>query len=163
MTNKLILLSACLSSFLVACDHQDEKIVTTTTQQNTSLFPKGERVTNNNFTGNTWLKSLVEADSLNPISVGNVTFEPGSRTKWHSHPSGQIILATDGTGYYQEKGKKIKILRKGDVIKCQPNIIHWHGASPDEQFAQVTITSRKPAPPVWLQPVTNAEYLGAKE
>jgi len=77
--------------------------------------------TNANFTGTAYLQMLVAADSLNTTSVGNVTLEAGARTKWHSHPAGQILLVTNGTGYYQEKGQPKKILYKGDVIKCPPN------------------------------------------
>jgi aryl-alcohol dehydrogenase-like predicted oxidoreductase len=65
---------------------------------------------------------LMNADSLNSISVGNVTFEPGARSKWHLHPAGQILLVTGGVGYYQEKGSPKKILHKGDVVKCPPNV-----------------------------------------
>src|SRR5690242_9707127 len=68
------------------------------------IFAKGEKITNNNFTGNAWLQPMITADSLNFTQVGNVTFEPGARTKWHLHPGGQILLITGGTGYYQEKG-----------------------------------------------------------
>jgi quercetin dioxygenase-like cupin family protein len=92
--------------------------------------------------------------------VGNVTFEPGSRSKWHSHPAGQILLAIDGVGYYQEEGQPKKILRKGDAVKCPPNIPHWHGASPDQMFIQVAITSSQNGGTVWMQPVTDEEYNG---
>lgn len=127
-------------------------------EQKTTIFPKGEKITNNNFTGTAYLQPLVAADSLNSISVGNVTFEPGARSKWHLHPAGQILLVTDGVGYYQEKGQPKKILRKGDVIKCAPNIAHWHGASADTAFIQVAITGREKGETVWLEAVTDEEY-----
>lgn len=127
-------------------------------QQNALVFPQGEKITNGNFTGTVYLKTLIEADSLNSISVGNVTFEPGARSKWHMHPAGQILLAIDGVGYYQEKGKPKKILRKGDVVKCPPNIPHWHGASADAAFVQVAITGREKGKTVWLDDVTEEEY-----
>lgn len=127
-------------------------------QQNTIIFPQGEKITNQNFTGTAYLQMLIEADSLNTTSVGNVTFEPGARTKWHSHPAGQIILATDGVGYYQEKGKPKEILKKGDVKKCPPNIEHWHGASTENSFVQVAITDTRNGAPVWLNAVTEEEY-----
>lgn len=124
-----------------------------------TIFAKGNKITNNNFTGTAYLQMLTEADSLNPTSVGNVTFEPGARTNWHSHPAGQIILALDGTGYYQEEGSDKRIIHKGDVIKCPPNVPHWHGAGPDEEFVQVAITGRENGPTKWLQPVTEEEYM----
>ncbi|MDO9372773.1 MAG: cupin domain-containing protein [Bacteroidota bacterium] len=98
------------------------------------------------------------ADSLNPVTVGNVTFEPGARTKWHLHPGGQILLAIDGVGYYHEKGQPKKILRKGDAIKCPPNILHWHGASPDTAFVQVAIGNNEKGAVRWLEEVTDAVY-----
>lgn len=127
-------------------------------QLSNTIFPKGERITNNNFTGTTWLEPLVANDSIYNIQVGNVTFEPGARTKWHLHPGGQILLATGGTGYYQEKGSPKKILRKGDVVKCPPNIPHWHGASPGDEFIQIAITNTQKGLTVWLEPVTAEEY-----
>ncbi|MNQ29668.1 Cupin domain protein [compost metagenome] len=142
-----------------SCTAQNKVSLSTKTEsQKSTLFPKGEKITNANFTGTAYLQMLIAADSLNPTSVGNVTFEPGARTKWHLHPGGQILLATDGVGYYQEKGQPKKILRKGDVIKCPPNIQHWHGASIDTHFVQVAITNTKNGVPVWLEAVTDDEY-----
>lgn len=123
------------------------------------LFPTGERITNTNFTGRAYLQPLVAADSLHQTSVGNVTFEPGARTNWHYHPGGQILLVIDGIGFYQEKGSAKKILRKGDVVKCPPNVLHWHGASKDEPFVQLAITNMYMGPVVWMHPVTIEEYL----
>lgn len=131
----------------------------TVKQQPALVFPQGEKVTNDNFTGTVYLHALIEGDSINQNSVGNVTFEPGARSKWHSHPAGQILLATDGVGYYQEKGQPKVTLRKGDVIKCPPNIPHWHGASPDTAFVQVAITGREKGPTVWLEAVSDLDYL----
>lgn len=145
--------------FVFACKAQNKSTLSTKMEsQKSILFPKGEKITNSNFTGTAYLQILITADSLNPTSVGNVTFEPGARTKWHLHPGGQILLATDGVGYYQEKGQPKKILRKGDVIKCPPNIPHWHGASADAYFVQVAITNTQNGVPVWLEPVTDEQY-----
>ena len=142
--------------FFAACSNNQK--TENTPQENALVFPKGEKITNNNFMGTANLHLLMKADSLNAISVGNVTFEPGARSNWHLHPEGQILLVIDGVGYYQEKGQSKKILRKGDVIKCPPNVPHWHGASPDSEFIQVAITGRENGPTVWLGPVTDEEY-----
>jgi len=141
----------------MACN-SDQKIEDAK-QQSVLVFPKGEKVTNDNFTGTVYVHPLIEGDSINQNSVGNVTFGPGARSKWHSHPAGQILLATDGVGYYQEKGQPKKILRKGDVIKCPPNIPHWHGASSDTAFVQVAVTGREKGPTVWLEAVSDSVYL----
>lgn len=125
-----------------------------------TIFPKGEKITNGNFTGNAWLQQLVLPDSSNQAMVGNVSFEPNARTNWHLHPGGQILLVLDGTGYYQEKGSLKRVLRKGDVVKCPPNVPHWHGAVPNDSFIQLAITASQNGPTIWLQPVTDLEYNG---
>lgn len=122
------------------------------------IFPRGEKITNSNFAGTAYLKTLVEADSMNSIAVGNVTFEAGARTKWHLHPGGQILLVMGGVGFYQEKGQDKRTLRKGDVIRCPPNVPHWHGASTDSTFIQVAITNNQNGPTIWLHEVTDKEY-----
>lgn len=145
---------------LTSCANQEKpEALAQITEQ---IFPKGEKVTNDNFTGTVYLHTMVASDSLNTNSVGNVTFEPGARSKWHSHPAGQILLATGGVGYYQEKGKPKMILRKGDVVKCPPNVAHWHGASADTAFVQVAITGREKGPTVWLEAVSDRDYLAAQ-
>jgi len=121
-------------------------------------FPRGEKITNNNFIGNAWLYQMIMPDSLNQTKVGSVTFEPGARTNWHLHPGGQILLITGGTGYYQEKGSPKRIIKKGDVVKCPAKLPHWHGASKDDMLIQIAITNTHKGPPVWLQPVTDEEY-----
>ena len=130
-----------------------------TTDNQSSIFPKGEKAPANYFTGTVWVKILVPADDTFNTLIGNVTFEPGARNNWHRHPGGQILIVTDGTGYYQEKGKPIQLLRKGDVVKILPNIDHWHGASPDSEFTHIAINSNTQKGVVeWLQGVTNEEY-----
>lgn len=124
-----------------------------------SIFPSGQKITNNNFKGTAYLYVLVEADSINPIAVGNVSFEPGARTRWHYHPAGQILMAIEGIGYYQEKGLPKRILQKGDIVSCPPNIPHWHGASKDQPFIQVALTNNQKGATVWLEHVTEEEYL----
>ena len=155
---KTILIVSALAVTIVifSCNNRKEKQAG---QANAGIiFPTGKKVTNDNFTGTVYLQGLVEGDSLNPNSVGNVTFQPGARSKWHQHPAGQILLATAGVGYYQEKGKPKVILHKGDVIKCPPNVSHWHGASADTAFVQVAITGREKGPTVWQEAVSDGVY-----
>lgn len=148
---------ACLAIALSSCTGKNEQL--TDGPEMKSLFPKGNKITNDNFTGTAYLHLMIAADSTNKNTVGNVTFEPGARTKWHSHPAGQILLATAGVGYYQEKGQAKKIVRKGDVIKCPHNLPHWHGASVDTAFVHVAISSNENGNAVWLHPVSDEEYL----
>ncbi len=127
------------------------------------LFPAGEKAPANNFTGTVWVNSLVANDSVFNCVIGNVTFEPGARSNWHYHPAGQILLITEGTGYYQEKGKPIRLIHKGDVIKCVPNVEHWHGASPGSMMTHIAINpNTKKGIVIWMQKVSDKEYKNLK-
>jgi quercetin dioxygenase-like cupin family protein len=126
--------------------------------QNT-VFPKGDNASPDYFTGTVWVKNLVPADDTFNTLIGNVVFEPGARNNWHTHPGGQILIAIEGTGYYQEKGKPIQLLRKGDVVKILPDVVHWHGASPDSEFIHIAINTNTHKGIVeWLKRVTDEEY-----
>ena len=126
-----------------------------------SIFPVGEP---NNayaryFDGQSWLNML----SLEQVSIGNVSFEPGCRNHWHIHHAkkggGQILLVTAGRGYYQEWGKPARELHPGDVVNIPPEVKHWHGAAPDSAFQHLAIevpgeeTSNE-----WCEAVEKAEY-----
>ena len=129
-----------------------------------ALFPKGALGPAENFTGNAWNTPLVANDSTYNTVIGNVYFEPGARSNWHAHPSGQILIITDGVGYYQEKGQIRRTMKKGDVIKCPPNVMHWHGASRDTGMQQLYILPKTEKGIVtWLQKVTDEEYNNSNE
>jgi quercetin dioxygenase-like cupin family protein len=124
-----------------------------------AIFPKGDLVPAENFTGKAWALGLVANDTTYNTLVGNVYFEPGARSNWHIHPSGQILIITDGVGYHQIKGLPRQTIRKGDVVKCPPNVMHWHGASPDTGMQQLYILPKTEKGIVtWLQKVTDEEY-----
>jgi quercetin dioxygenase-like cupin family protein len=124
-----------------------------------AIFPKGELGPSENFTGKAWNIGLVATDTVYNTVVGNVYFEPGARSNWHNHPAGQILVITDGVGYHQIKGQKKQTIRKGDIVKCPPNVEHWHGASRDAGLQQLYILPNTEKGIVnWLQPVTDAEY-----
>ena len=130
-----------------------------TTENQNTIFPKGERAPVDYFTGTVWLKMLVPNDPNLNCQIGNVIFEPGARNNWHTHPGGQILIATDGIGYYQEKGKPIQLLRKGDVVNILPDVVHWHGASTDSEFTHIAINpNTQKGIVVWLERVTDEEY-----
>jgi quercetin dioxygenase-like cupin family protein len=127
------------------------------------IFPKGEKITNDYFIGATWLEMLVANDSIFNCPIGNVTFEPGARNNWHKHPGGQILLVTGGKGYYQEEGKSVQVIKKGDVVKIHPDVKHWHGATPDSWLAHIAIsTNAQKGDAEWLEPVTDEEYNNLK-
>ena len=132
--------------------------MSSTENQNT-LFPKGERAPADYFTGTVWVKMLVPNDPVINCQIGNVVFEPGARNNWHTHPGGQILIVTDGVGYYQEKGKPVQLIRKGEVVNIPPGIVHWHGASPDHEFTHIAINpNTQKGIVVWLERVSDEEY-----
>lgn len=130
--------------------------------QDAPVFPKGEISKTDNHTGTVWLAELNTPDSIFNFSLAQATFAPGAKLDWHIHPAGQYLLITNGTGYYQEQGKPIQIVHKGDIIKCLPGIAHWHGASPDSSFTYIGTTPTSKGKTIWLKRVTDAEYKSAK-
>jgi len=131
----------------------------TETRNAGGIFPMGEKAPAETFTGTVYVQPLAPKTENNNFSVASVTFDPGARAFWHSHPAGQTILVTEGKGLYQEKGKTIRALNKGDVVLCEPDIEHWHGASPETAMTHIVITNYKGDTQVnWLRPVTDEEY-----
>jgi quercetin dioxygenase-like cupin family protein len=162
-SNFKMTLPLIICSVAMACNNQKIETMKNTNQELEGIFPKGEVGSKDYFTGNAYPTSLVDSDSVFNTMVGNVYFEPGARTKWHSHPAGQILIITDGIGYHQIEGKPIEIIKKGDVVKCPPNIRHWHGASPDVGLQQLYIIPNNEKGIVnWNEAVTNEQYLNKK-
>lgn len=109
--------------------------------------------------GTVFLQMLAPKTENNNFSIGSVTFEPNARSNWHTHPAGQTLIVINGTGLYQEKGKPIRRINKGETILCDPDIEHWHGASPTSQMTHIAINNFKGDSNVnWLKPVTDEEY-----
>jgi len=130
-----------------------------TMENQNEIFPKGEKVSNDYFIGTAWLNIIVPQDETGTYSIGNVVFEPGCRNNWHKHPAGQILLVTDGKGYYQEKGKPARLLSKGDSVIIPSHVEHWHGAAHDSRFTHIVVTNNSKKGAVeWLEPVTDEEY-----
>jgi len=129
-----------------------------------SIFPRGEKVaSSNNFNGVVWLNRFTYPDDSLDCIVSLVTFQPGVRTNWHIHQGGQILFVTQGIGFYQEKGKPGRVIRKGDIIKCSPGVQHWHGASPGSEFAHLVVApDMEKGEVTWLQKVTDEEYRAVK-
>lgn len=124
-----------------------------------AIFPKGEKAPSQNFTGTVWVKGLVPRSANNNYAIGSVTFEPGARSNWHTHPAGQILLIIEGKGLYQEKGKPVRTISKGEIIVCDADIEHWHGALPESLMSHLAVTNYKgDVGVVWLKPVADSEY-----
>jgi len=160
-TQKIKILTTAAIAFLallaIGCKGQASN------NETKAIFPKSEPAPAENFTGKAWTVGLVANDTVYNTVVGNVYFEPGARSNWHIHPAGQILIITDGVGYYQEKGQPRKTIKKGDVVKCPPNVMHWHGASPDSGLQQLYIIPNTEKGIVqWMQPVSDEEYNNSK-
>lgn len=150
------------SVILLSCNQSKENMESGKNELN-AIFPMGEKGSEEWFIGNAYPTSLVIADSIYTTLAGNVYFEPGARSHWHTHPSGQILIITDGVGYYQIEGQPIDIMKKGDVVKFPPNVRHWHGASPDVGVQQLYIIPNTEKGIVeWMEPVTDEVYNNTK-
>lgn len=125
-----------------------------------TVFPRGtRRADSDNFTGAVWVDMVVTDAETYDTRAGNVTFEPGSRTNWHSHPGGQLLFVTGGSGYNQLRGESVQLIRKGDVVKIPPGVEHWHGALPDSELTHMAVATNDSAgETVWLEPVSDEEY-----
>ena len=108
------------------------------------------------FTGECYLNML----TTEGVSIGNVTFAPGTINNWHiHHKGGQILLVTAGRGYYQQWGQAPQELLPGDVVNIPPEVKHWHGAAPDSWFAHLAVeVPAKGGSSEWLEPVDQEEY-----
>lgn len=125
-----------------------------------SIFPKGEKAPNVHHTGDVWLTHVSNGDETFDYNVAHAAFAPGAKLDWHLHPKGQQLLITEGKGYYQERGKPVQLVQKGDVIKCLPGVEHWHAATPDSDFAYLAITGNEPTK--WLEKLTDEVYNSIK-
>ena len=161
--NKLIVITL-IGLATASCNANDEnKSNMKNDKELNAIFPKGEKGSEDLFTGNAYNIGLVQADSVFTTAVGNVYFELGARSNWHSHPAGQILVITDGLGYHQIEGQPIEIIKKGDVVKCPPNVRHWHGASADVGLQQLYIVPNTEKGIVdWKEAVTDEVYKSVK-
>lgn len=149
---------------IVGCNNKNPEQIKTENKELNAIFPKGEKGPEANFTGNAYNIGLVDVDSVFTTAVGNVYFEPGARSNWHSHPAGQILIITDGVGYHQIEGQPIDTIKKGDVVKCPPNVRHWHGASNNIGLQQLYIVPNTEKGIVnWQEAVTDEVYPNKKQ
>jgi quercetin dioxygenase-like cupin family protein len=113
------------------------------------------------FTGAVRIDSLMNAFDPARVQGANVTFEPGARTAWHTHPLGQTLLVTAGVGRVQRWGGPIEEIRPGDVVWFAPGEKHWHGASPANAMTHIAIQEVENGKVVdWLEKVSDEQYGG---
>ncbi|MEY2483208.1 MAG: hypothetical protein QOK24_1736 [Verrucomicrobiota bacterium] len=111
------------------------------------------------FTGTVRIDPLFDAKAPARTSSASVTFEPGARTAWHTHPLGQTLIVTAGCGRAQREGGSIEEIRPGDVVSFAPNEKHWHGAAPTTAVTHIAIQEALDGKVVdWMEHVTDGEY-----
>lgn len=111
------------------------------------------------FTGAVRVQSLFDAKDQTRSTGGQVTFQPGARSAWHTHPLGQILIVTDGVGWFQQWGGPIRVMRKGDVIWIPAGAKHWHGATPASSVTHIAIQENLDGRNVdWLEKVSDEQY-----
>jgi quercetin dioxygenase-like cupin family protein len=115
------------------------------------------------FTGNVRIDPLFEAPKPARARGASVTFEPGARTAWHTHPLGQTLIVTSGVGWAQQEGGPVEEIRLADVVWFGPNEKHWHGATPTTAMTHIAIQESLDGQVVeWLEHVGDEEYLSGE-
>jgi len=113
-----------------------------------------------NFTGSVVVDPLYQNNEHTSNTGGLVTFEPGARSNWHTHPAGQVLIVTSGTGWVQDEGGEKRLMRPGDVIWAPPGVKHWHGATATNGVSHIAITNMRDGRNVeWLERVADEVYL----
>lgn len=111
------------------------------------------------FTGEVRIDPLFQKEEVTKGAGALVTFVPGARTAWHTHPVGQTIIIQSGLGWVQKEGGLIEVVKPGDVVYFEPNEKHWHGASPNKSMSHIAIQEEQGGEVViWMEHVTDEEY-----
>lgn len=111
------------------------------------------------FTGTVLQDSLATPAAPSRTSATLVTFTPGARTNWHTHKTRQVLVATQGTGMVQVRGRPPQLLRAGDVAEVPPGLVHWHGSIAGHLFAHISfVETDGPDNTSWMEPVAEEEY-----
>jgi quercetin dioxygenase-like cupin family protein len=131
--------------------------------ESTQISPNGSRPSAKGaaqyFTGAVIVDPLYAANDSTTSTGGLVTFEPGARSAWHTHPGGQHLLVTSGTGWVQEEGGQKREIKPGDVIWTPPGVKHWHGATETNAMSHIAITNMVGGKNVdWMEHVTDEQY-----
>ncbi len=112
------------------------------------------------FTGRVRIDAPFEAIAPGRVGGATVTFEPGARTAWHTHPLGQTLIVTAGLGWTQCEGGPIEEIRPGDIVSCPPNTRHWHGGTATTSVTHIAIAEALDGKVVdWLEHVSDEQYL----
>lgn len=111
------------------------------------------------FTGDVRIEALIDAPDPARVAASSVTFQPGARTAWHTHPLGQTLVVLTGRGRVQLAGQPVQEIGPGDVVWIEPDERHWHGAAPDSAMTHIAIQEKQDGSAAeWFEPVSEADY-----
>lgn len=147
----------CLS-VTTSAQPNDQKTKTLSITRNSAPPPQMREA--ENFTGSVGVEMLVEATTPSPLNAARVTFAPGARTAWHSHPLGQTLIVTTGAGWVQQEGGEKQEIKIGDVVWTPPGVKHWHGATATDRLTHIVLTEQQPDGKrvEWMEKVSDAQY-----
>jgi 4-carboxymuconolactone decarboxylase len=144
MKKILTVMFLSLSLFALGSNFVGQTIAAEENENSMTIIRSGSQDSNKGpaeyFTGNVRVEPLFSENDSQPYSGAYVTFQPGARTAWHSHPTGQRLIITEGVGWVQEWGGPIEEVREGDVVWFPPGVKHWHGASPTKAMTHIALT-----------------------
>ncbi|MDB5827554.1 MAG: hypothetical protein JWQ73_1774 [Variovorax sp.] len=147
-SNRLLATALC-----IACAQAGAQEITRAGSQASAVGPAEF------FTGRVRVDPVWPADTNINTSGAWVTFEPGARSAWHTHPAGQRLVVQSGVGVTQEWGKSVQVIRPGDVVWCPPGVKHWHGAAPTTAMIHLAVTGTLDGKNVnWMEKVSDEQY-----
>jgi quercetin dioxygenase-like cupin family protein len=148
------LITAITTALVLSTSASAQEMVINRAADQASTKPSAQ-----NFTGNVRVAPLFPERAPLTSSAGSVTFEPGARSNWHTHPAGQYLIVTSGVGRVQQWGGKVEEIRAGDVIWTPPGVKHWHGAAPTTAVTHIALQDKAGGKNVnWLEKVTDEQY-----
>ncbi|MAU26883.1 MAG: cupin [Muricauda sp.] len=125
--------------------------------QVSSYLEEGVKAPNTHYIGEAWLNGVLEVEGDLNFHMTKATFKANSTLDWHKHASAQVLIYVEGEGYYQERGKEPIILKKGDVIKCEKDIEHWHSSTKKSDVTYLAIYGGE-TPTTWTEVLTQEYY-----
>jgi quercetin dioxygenase-like cupin family protein len=154
--NMKTLAATALSLSMLAAEAGAEQGSVTVTPNGSQPSAKGPA---DYFTGNVRVDAPFKGTGDARASGATVTFEPGARTAWHTHPLGQTLIVTAGTGWVQQQGQPVQVIRPGDTVWIPPHVRHWHGATANTGMSHIAIAEQLDGKVVdWMEQVSDEEY-----
>lgn len=158
-----VLVTTLLSLFLLVTANAQANRPGGKEMRNITIARSGSRPSSQGqaeyFTGSVRVDPLFSVEGPSWMAGARVTFEPGARTAWHTHPLGQTLIVTAGAGWVQRKGGPVEEFREGDVVRIPPGVKHWHGATPTTRMTHIALQEQLDGKVVeWMEHVSDDQY-----